>query len=128
RTVGENVATSPYTILTGSFTTPSTNYSSPPLVAGSPLPTTLAPLWATGAHQTKVYGQDDPALAGIGVTLGGLINNPAIVTWNGNVAINDSALTSSATALTRTAGENVATSPYAILTGSFTTPSTNYSA
>src|SRR5262245_65899636 len=43
-------------------------------------------------------------------------------------AINDSALTSNATALTRTGGETVAGSPYSILTGSFTTPSTNYSA
>src|SRR5207344_2573630 len=128
RTGGENVATSPYSILTGSFTTPSTNYSAPTLVAGSTLAITLAPLTATVANQTKVYGQDDPALAGVGVTLGGLINNPAIVTWNGNVAIDDSALTSTATALTRTGGENVATSPYSILTGSFTTPSTNYSA
>ena len=47
------------------------------------------------------------------MTLGGLVNNPAVVTWNGTVAINDSGLTSNATALTRTVGEDVATSPYA---------------
>src|SRR5262249_33651601 len=59
---------------------------------------------------------------------GGLINNPAIVTWNGNVAINDSGLSSTATSLTRVAGENVATSPYAITAGSFTPPTDKYSA
>src|SRR4051812_7408876 len=128
RAAGENVASSPYAIQTGSFTTPTTNYSAPTLVAGATLAITPAPLTATVANQTKVYGQDDPALAGVGVTLGGLINNAGLVTWNGTVSINDSELTSSATALTRAAGENVASSPYAIQTGSFTTPTTNYRA
>src|SRR4051812_40427437 len=128
RAAGENVASSPYAIQTGSFTTPTTNYSAPTLVAGATLAITPAPLTATVANQTKVYGQDDPALAGVGVTLGGLINNAGLVTWNGTVSINDSALTSSATALTRAAGENVASSPYAIQTGSFTTPTADYTA
>ena len=82
-------------------------------MAGATLAITPAALTATVADQTKVYGQDDPALNTIAVTLGGLVNNPAVVTWNGTVAINDSGLTSTATALTRTVGENVATSPYA---------------
>jgi len=71
RTAGEAVVGSPYSILTGSFTTPSTNYSAPTLVAGSTLAITAAALTATVANQTKVYGQDDPALTGVGVTLAG---------------------------------------------------------
>ena len=128
RAVGENVASSPYSITAGTFTTPSTNYSTPSLVAGSTLAITTAPLTATVANQTKTYGADDPLLAGIGVTLGGLVNDAAIVTWNGTVGVDDSALTSTATALTRAVGEKVASSPYSITAGTFTTPSMNYSA
>jgi len=83
----------------------------------------------TGAftnNQTEVYGAGDPALSGIGITLTGLINNPAVYTWNGNVAINDSALSSSVTALTRQAGENVGS--YNILTSTLSAPSSNYNA
>ena len=98
RAAGETVAGAPYAITAGSFTTPSTNYSAPTLVAGSTLDITAAALTAAVANQTKTYGTNDPALAGIGVTLGGLVNNPAIVTWNGNVAVNDIASTSTATA------------------------------
>src|SRR5438045_4323107 len=76
------------------------------------------------ANQNKVYGTVDPALVGIGVTLGGLINNPAVVTWNGNVSIDDSALTSSVTSLTRAVSEAVGT--HAITAGTFTAPSSNY--
>src|SRR3978361_1891598 len=68
---------------------------------------TQGSLTGASANQSKGYGADDPTLAGIGVTLTGLVNNPAVVTWNGNVAINDSALTSSVTSLARVAGENV---------------------
>src|SRR4051812_50123629 len=57
--------------------------------------------------------------------LGWLVTSVGIGAWKVSVSINDSALTSSATALTRAAGENVASSPYAIQTGSFTTPTTN---
>jgi filamentous hemagglutinin family protein len=127
RTVGENVAGAPYAITAGGFTTPSTNYNAPTLVAGSTLDITEASLTATVADQTKVYGADDPALASVGVTLNGLINR-TVSTWNGNVAVDDSALGSSATSLTRTVGETVAGAPYAITAGSFTTPSTNYNA
>ena len=57
---------------------------------------TISPASLTGtiANQTKVYGADDPSLAGIGVTLTGLVVNPAVSTWNGTVAIDDSALSS----------------------------------
>ena len=34
-------------------------------------------------------------IAGITVNLTGLINNPTIATWNGNVSVNDTGLTSS---------------------------------
>ena len=80
------MASSPYSILTGTFTTPSTNYTAPTLVAGSTLSVTAANLTATVANQTKVYGADDPSLAGVGVTLGGLVNR-TVTTWNGSITI-----------------------------------------
>src|SRR5204863_185659 len=86
---------------------------------------TKASLTGNIADQTKVYGANDPALAGIGVTLSGLINR-TVVTWNGNVAVDDSALTSSVTSLARVAGETVGSSPYSITAASFSTPSGNY--
>src|SRR5205809_161081 len=77
-------------------------------------------------NATKVYGTSDPALGTVPVVLGGLVNT-TVTDWNAvSTPINDSALTSSATALTRTGGETVAS--HAIRTGSFTTPSANYSA
>jgi hypothetical protein len=72
----------------------------------------------TSPAQTKVYGANDPALGGIGMTLAGLVNNPAVVTWNGTVAVNDSAVTGTAASLTRAAGENVGS--YNITNGSAT--------
>src|SRR5205807_1838364 len=51
-----------------------------------------------------------------------------VATWNGAVSVNDSALTSQATSLTRAPGETVAGGPYAITAGAFTAASTNYSA
>src|SRR5205809_501695 len=76
-------------------------------------------------NATKVYGTSDPALGTVPVVLGGLVNT-TVTDWNAvSTPINDSALTSSATALTRTGGETVAS--YAILTRSCTTPSANYS-
>ena len=95
-------------------------------MAGSTLGITQAGLTATVANQTKTYGGDDSSLGGVGVTLSGLVNNAGIVTWNGAVGVNDSALTSTATALTRVAGEDVGSR--SITAGSFTTPSGNYSA
>src|SRR5262249_28669536 len=79
----------------------------------------------TDPNQTKVYGSDDPALAGIGVTVTGLVVNPAVVTWNGTVGISDGGLTSHAATLTRQAGENVGS--YTVTAGTFTAPSANYS-
>ena len=70
---------------------------------------TISPASLTGtiANQTKVYGADDPSLAGIGVTLTGLVVNPAVSTWNGTVAIDDSALSSRVEFAAREVGENV---------------------
>jgi len=52
------------------------------------------------------------------MTLTGLVNNPAVVTWYGTVAVNDSAVTGTAASLTRAAGENVGS--YNITNGSAT--------
>src|SRR5438046_842595 len=82
--------------------------------------------WIAVANQTKVYGADDPSVSGIAVTLNGLINNNAISTWNGNVSIDDSALTSSVTSLVRATGEDVGTRN--ITSGIFAAASSNYSA
>src|SRR4029077_6811036 len=62
---------------------------------------------------------------GIATNLTGLINR-SVTTWNGGVGIDDSALTSNVTALTRDPGENVAN--YNITRGIFTSPSGNYTA
>ena len=122
RDVGENVGD--YSITSGVFTTPSSNYNAPTLTGSPYLAITPANLTATISNYTKTYGDNDPAFTG--VTLNGLINNNAIVTWNGNVAINDSALTSTISSLTRDVGEDVG--DYSITSGVFTTPSSNYNA
>src|SRR5205809_437720 len=88
-------------IITDSFTTPSANYSAPTLGGGSDLTITTKALTAT-VNATKVYGTSDPALGTVPVVLGGLVNT-TVTDWNAvSTPINDSALTSSATALTRT--------------------------
>ena len=128
RNAGETVAGGPYTITAGSFTTPSTNYAAPSFTGTPTLAITTKSLTGAIGNQTKVYGADDPTLGGIGVTLTGLVNR-TVTNWNGtNPAIDDSALTSTVTSLTRNAGETVAGGPYTITAGSFTTPSTNYAA
>jgi MBG domain-containing protein/ankyrin repeat protein len=120
RVAGEGVGVRDIT--GGSFSAPSANYSAPTL-AGTPTltidPTALS-FALTTPGQTKVYGADDPALAGMGVTLAGLVNDPAVVTWNGTVAVDDSAVTGTLTSLTRVVGETVAASPYAITAGAVT--------
>ena len=77
--------------------------------AGSTLTITQAPLTGSlSGNGTKVYGASDPAAATFGLNLNGVVNNPAIATWNGNVAIDDTANVAGAlTSLTRVAGENV---------------------
>src|SRR5438045_5078008 len=107
RQAGENVGTR--NITSGIFAAASSNYSAPTLFGTPTLSITPASLSASIANQTKVYGADDPNVSGIAVTLNVLINNNAISNWNGNVSIDDSALTSSVTSLGREAGANVVT-------------------
>src|SRR4051812_49777014 len=104
----------------------SSNVSASSLTGSPTLTISQASLTGAIANQSKVYGADDPTLAGIGVTLTGLVNNPAVVTWNGNVAINVSALHVSVVRLARVAGENVGVRN--ITGGVFSAASANYSA
>ena len=124
RTVGETVAGSPYSITAATFNaltgTAAGNYSVPTLSGSPTLTITQASLTGSIANQTKVYGSNDPALSGIGVTLNGIINNPAVSTWNGSVAINDVGnVATTLASLARTVGETVAGSPYSITAATF---------
>ncbi|HSW69910.1 MAG TPA: MBG domain-containing protein, partial [Gammaproteobacteria bacterium] len=96
------------------------NYSLANALSNAPtLSVTAAPLSASIANQTKVYGANDPLLSGIGVTLGGIINR-TVSTWNGNVSVNDTGnVATSLASLTRAAGETVASSPYNITAVTF---------
>ena len=122
RDLGEDVGVR--NVLTGTFTAPSTNYNAPAL-AGGTLTILPADLTASITNQNKTYGADDPGLGTIPVTLGGLVNR-TVSNWNGNVLVDDSALTSSVTSLARDPGEDVGS--YAVMAGVFSAPSTNYSA
>jgi hypothetical protein len=110
RGAGENVGS--YNVTNGSAVlsasggnyTQSFSAANGPVLAITPAALTMS---LTNPAQTKVYGANDPALGGIGMTLTGLVNNPAVSTWNGTVAVNDSAVTGTAASLTRGAGENV---------------------
>src|SRR5262245_47629572 len=134
RNAGENAAS--YAITNGTLALTGTlngvnnpavagNYTTSFSTTGSQL--TINPVALSFAlttpSQTKVYGANDPAIGGIGLTLTGLVNNPAISTWNGLASVNDSAVTGTLTGLTRTAGENVGT--YAALTGAVTLSASN---
>ncbi|HSW93172.1 MAG TPA: MBG domain-containing protein, partial [Gammaproteobacteria bacterium] len=121
RQSGENVGS--YNITSGVFTAPSSNYFAPGFAGSPTLSITQAGLSGSIANQNKVYGTNDPLLSGINVNLAGLINR-TVSTWNGNVAVNDSALTSSVTSLVRATGESVGS--YGITSGVFTAPSANY--
>ncbi|HSW68693.1 MAG TPA: autotransporter-associated beta strand repeat-containing protein, partial [Gammaproteobacteria bacterium] len=124
RTAGETVASSPYNITAVTFNALSGsaagNYSLANSLSSTPtLSVTAAPLSASIANQTKVYGANDPLLSGIGVTLGGVINR-TVSTWNGNVSVNDTGnVATSLASLTRAAGETVASSPYNITAVTF---------
>jgi hypothetical protein len=120
RAIGENVGS--YTITGASFNamtgTGAANYIAPVLSGSPTLTIGKADLTATIANQTKVYGQDDPTLAGIAPVLGGTINR-TVVSWNGNVALNDTGNVGTTLAsLTRASGENVGS--HAIIGASFT--------
>jgi hypothetical protein len=122
RAAGETVGA--YNITAGTFSAPSANYSAPGFTGSPTLTINTAALTASVSNQSKTYGADDPALP-LAASLTGLVNR-TIATWNGNVVVDDSALTSQATALTRAAGETVGA--YNITAGTFSAPSANYSA
>ena len=94
--------------------------------SGQNLTITKASLTAAIPNQTKTYGADDPAVGTITPSLTGLVNDPAIVTWNGTVGVDDSALTSTTTSLVRAVGEDVGVRN--ITAGVFSAASANYSA
>src|SRR5258706_10531364 len=107
------------------------NYVAPTSFTGIPtLTINPATLTATIANQTKVYGVSDSALAGIGVTLSGLVSR-SVTSWNGSTSVNDSAAVNTTLAsLARVVGENAGS--YAITGASFNaltgTGAANYSA
>jgi hypothetical protein len=106
RTAGETVVGSPYAILQGTVTNannPNYNIS----YTGANLAITTKAISVTATTSSKTYGNPDPVLA---YTAVGLVGSDVL---NG--------------LLTRTAGENVAGSPYAILQGTVTNANnTNY--
>src|SRR4029079_9705118 len=118
RASGENVGS--YNITSASFNALSAsagNYNSPVYTSGSAqLTINKANLTASLTVPTKVYGADDPALGGVSVSLGGLINR-TVTTWMGTASINDSAVTTSVASLVRASGENVGS--YNITSASF---------
>ena len=89
---------------------------------------TPAPLVLTLGNKTKVYGDADPALT---FTVAGIQNGEAVGTalaGSGTLyTANGAGGTNVTTALTRVAGENVATGPYAISKGAGLTATANYS-
>ncbi|MCX7139557.1 MAG: MBG domain-containing protein, partial [Proteobacteria bacterium] len=126
RTAGELVSASPYAITQGTVAS-SVGYGIT-FTSGQMLTIGAKSLTALLPDQTKTYGTNDPALA-LGVpaaNLTGLVNATA-TNWMGTgTVIDDSALTSTASALVRQVGESVGS--YNITAGTFTAPSTNYSA
>jgi len=118
RAGGESVGA--YNITAGTFSTPSTNYSAPTFTGTPTLTIGTASLTASVANQNKVYGADDPSLAGIAVTMGGAINR-TVSNWNGaNTVINDTGnVGATLTSLSRSAGETVAGGPYSYTGATF---------
>ncbi|MHB8120798.1 MAG: beta strand repeat-containing protein [Desulfuromonadaceae bacterium] len=113
RTPGETVSGGPYAISQGSLAANS-NYT---LVGftGSNLTITPAALMVAANPQSKVFGQNDPALT---YTVAGLKNNPAL-------GITDSAAAVLSGTLTRAPGESALGGPYRISRGSISATS-NY--
>jgi hypothetical protein len=107
RTAGENVSGSPYAILQGTVT----NANNPNYVityTGANLTISTKAVTVTASAKTKIYGDADPAFT---FTALGLVGSDVL---NG--------------LLTRTTGESVGGSPYAILQGTVTNANnTNYS-
>ncbi len=110
RAVGENVGSYNITAATFNALTGSAagNYNAPSFTGAPILTISKANLTGSILNQTKVYGNNDPALAGIGVTLGGVVNS-SVTNWMGTVTpINDTGnVSATLAALTRVVGENV---------------------
>ena len=89
---------------------------------------TPAPLVLTLADKTKIYGDADPALT---FTVAGIQNGEAVgtaLTGAGTLyTANGAGGTNVSSALSRAAGENVATGPYAISKGAGVAATANYS-
>src|SRR4029078_13579261 len=124
RVAGETVSSSPYDITAVTFNALSgsaaSNYSLADSFTSTPiLSITPAALNGSIANQTKVYGANDPTLAGINVTLSGIINR-SVSTWNGSVSVNDNGnVATTLSSLTRDSGETVSSSPYDITAVTF---------
>jgi len=128
RVAGENVGNYSFTTGTVAVTDGNggNNYAVTFDGAGNKFQIGAAALTGSIGNQTKIYGQNDPLLAGIAPSLTGLVNRTVSDINGNNTPINDSALTSNITGLTRAGGENVGT--YSITTGVFSAPSSNYGA
>lgn len=128
RQAGENVGS--YNVTGGTLATLSGaaagNYSGATLdTTGTTLSITQAgALTGTIADQTKTYGTNDPALAGIPVSLSGLVN-ATVSTWNGSVVIDDTGVSATLASLSRQAGEGVGS--YGVTGGTLNLGSANYS-
>src|SRR5204863_1844 len=123
RDAGETFAGSPYNITAAAFNSltgsAAGNYNGPSFTGSPTLSITKANLTGSIANQTKINGTDDPTLAGIGVTLGGVINR-TVTTWNGSVNDDDTGnVATTLSSLTRDAGETFAGSPYNITAAAF---------
>lgn len=122
RAVGETVGAYAITGSTLSLSgTAASNYNNiSALSSPSSLTIIKANLTGTIANQTKVFGTSDPTPSSINVILDNIVNNPAIVTWNGNVSVNDTGKVSTTLAsYTRVQGETTVSSPYAITSATF---------
>src|SRR5262245_46488955 len=120
RTAGETVASSPYTILSGTAGgTAIANYTPTVNVNGHVL--TITPAALTVEHTTdatKVYGTNDPAVTATTPSFTGRVNTAVTGGLGSSPPRRASDLGRVTLAsLTRTAGETVASSPYTILSG-----------
>ncbi|MDR3492316.1 MAG: YDG domain-containing protein, partial [Gammaproteobacteria bacterium] len=114
-----NITAATFNALAGSS---AGNYNVPTFTTANSPALTITKASLTGSlttpAQSIVYGQNDPLLSSMGVTLN-FINNPTISTWNGNVSVNDTGnVNTTLASLTRAVGENVGS--YNITAASFT--------
>ena len=70
RQAGENVGS--YNVTAGAISAPSANYSAGLTTTGSTLSITSKAVTGAITNQSKSYGNDDPSLAGIAVSVSGV--------------------------------------------------------